>query len=230
MGCDATVTFYLHSWLLSIGQHCRGFLATDNTQDFSLGCYGETWFNNSLVWNKIVLRTQGGLNAPLTDGFMSLLQPNLSFTPCLFYTRLQQLLKLNNLWGFEGEITLWRSQAKQIENHCVHTESYSESGFNTKSHCLPATLLPPPTFHPLSSLKFSFPLPLLTPLMQSPPAGDPAEQVRLQLVGGRRQAGGSNVPSQQRGSIPVQLQQSKVIVVGLVIVVLVKVDPLDSRH
>lgn len=36
--------------------------------------------------------------------------------------------------------------------------------------------------------------------------------------------------SQQRGGGPVQLQQGQVIVVGLIVVVLVKVDPLNSRH
>lgn len=71
---------------------------------------------------------------------------------------------------------------------------------------------------------------LLTPLAQGPPAGDPAEQARLHLVGGRRQAGGPGVSGQQGGGGPVQLQQGQVVVVGLVVVIRVEVDPPDPGH
>lgn len=67
----------------------------------------------------------------------------------------------------------------------------------------------------------------LTPLSERPPAGDPAQQARLQPVGGRRQAGGPGVAGRRRRGGPLQLQQRQVIVVGLGVVVLVQVDPLD---
>lgn len=60
--------------------------------------------------------------------------------------------------------------------------------------------------------------------MEGPPASDPAEKVRLQLVGGRREAGWPGAGG------PVQLEQSQVIVVGVIVVVLVKVDSLDASH
>lgn len=70
----------------------------------------------------------------------------------------------------------------------------------------------------------------LTLFVESPPAGDPAQQARFQLMGSRGQAGGSSVSSQNHGGRPVQLQQCQVVVVGFVIVVLMKMDPLNPRH
>lgn len=99
-----------------------------------------------------------------------------------------------------------------------------------KCFCLP----PRSTTQLLSSLQILQPsislLPILTSLAESPPAGDPAEQVRLQLVGGRGQAGGSSVSSHLKGGGPVQLQQGQVVVVGVIVVVLMEVDALNSRH
>lgn len=90
------------------------------------------------------------------------------------------------------------------------------------------------TFHDLSSMHIpqspSIALSLLTTLTEGTPAGDPAEQVRLQLVSRRRQAGRSSMSSQQHGGRPVQLQQGQVIVVVIIVVVLVKVDLQNSHH
>lgn len=72
--------------------------------------------------------------------------------------------------------------------------------------------------------------PILTPLAESPPASDPAEQARLQLVSRRGQAGGSSMSRQQNGGGPVQLEQGQVVVVRLIIIVVVKMDPLNSCH
>lgn len=69
-----------------------------------------------------------------------------------------------------------------------------------------------------------------TSFAESPPACDPAEQAWLQLMGRRGQAGGSGVSGQNHGGRPVQLKQRQVIVMGFVIVVLMKNDPLNSRH
>lgn len=90
-------------------------------------------------------------------------------------------------------------------------------------------------FYPISKSSKAPPpsssvFPILTSLVESPPAGDPAEQVRLQLVGGRRQAGGSSVSSHLQGGGPVQLQQGQVVVVGVIVIVLMKVDALNSCH
>lgn len=80
----------------------------------------------------------------------------------------------------------------------------------------PPTGLRGPHLSPLS--------PPLTSFSQRPPAGDPAEEVGLQLVSGRRQAGWPSAGG------PVQLEQSQVVVVAVVVVVLVQVDALHPRH
>lgn len=69
-----------------------------------------------------------------------------------------------------------------------------------------------------------------TSFLKRPPAGDPTEKVRLQLVSGRRQAGWPSMPSPHCGGGTVQFQQCQVIVVGFIIIVLMKVDLLNSGH
>lgn len=38
------------------------------------------------------------------------------------------------------------------------------------------------------------------------------------------------MPSQQRSGGPVQLEQGQVVVVGLIVIVMMKMDALDPRH
>lgn len=70
----------------------------------------------------------------------------------------------------------------------------------------------------------------LTSLSERPPAGDPAEQVWFQLVGGRRQACRSSVFSKKRRCWSVKLKQGQVIVLGLIVIILVKMNVLHSSH